>query len=234
MSNSVGAGCDDRRLLSIDEVHFAASPPLPDTSRRLVQQPQQTNRAMSTTTQTPTDRRVQKTRTALRDALLDLMVERGWDGIDVRTLCERANVGRSTFYLHHPNKEALLKAGFADLRTALRRQARSGASSPSDPLAFVGGLIAHIHEQKQVFRALLGRRSGHFVQDRFRELLIDLFEDQRTASRKPNWQDSAASHYLAGALFQLLVWWLDKPRAQTAKDIEALFRVLSQSALKAA
>ena len=45
----------------------------------------------------PVDRRSTRTRTALRDALLGLIAERGWDEIAVQDLCERANIGRSTF-----------------------------------------------------------------------------------------------------------------------------------------
>jgi hypothetical protein len=36
-----------------------------------------------------------------------------------------------------------------------------------------------VHEQRQVFQAMLGRRSGHFVQDRFRELLVELVFEAR-------------------------------------------------------
>ena len=38
------------------------------------------------------DRRVLRT----RGALLELLVERGWDAIDIASICERANIGRST------------------------------------------------------------------------------------------------------------------------------------------
>jgi len=181
----------------------------------------------------PTDRRVARTREALRGALLSLMVERGWDGVDIQSLCERANIGRSTFYLHFPNKEALLKGSFGDLRTALRAGA-SRANAAPDQLAFVGGLIEHVHQQQQVFRALLGRRSGHYVQDRFRELLIDLVEAERPAGTRRSWQAQAVANYLGGALFQLLVWWLGTARPQRPAEIEALFHELSQPVLRRA
>jgi AcrR family transcriptional regulator len=180
------------------------------------------------------DRRVLRTREALRGALLELMVERGWDEVDIQSLCERANIGRSTFYLHYPNKEELLKGSFGDLRFALHAQAqRSGGGAP-DQLAFVGGLIEHVHQQQQVFRAMLGRRSGHFVQDRFRELLVELVTDERPAGAKRSWQTHAVSHCLAGALFQLLTWWLGASRPQRPQDIEALFHALSRPILQAA
>lgn len=180
------------------------------------------------------DRRVLRTREALRNALLELMVERGWDGVDIQSLCERANIGRSTFYLHYPNKEELLKGSFGDLRFALHEQAQRAGERRPDQLAFVGGLIEHVHLQQQVFRAMLGRRSGHFVQDRFRELLVELVTDERPAGARRSWQSHAVANYLAGALFQLLTWWLGASRPQRPQEIEALFHALSRPILQAA
>jgi AcrR family transcriptional regulator len=132
------------------------------TGRPVVHNWTQPGRMCRNTDESPrTDRRVLRTREALRGALLGLMVERGWGAIDIQSLCERANIGRSTFYLHFPNKEELLKGSFGDLRTALRDQAKQRAPESTDQLAFVGGLIEHVHQQQLVFRAMLGRRSGH-------------------------------------------------------------------------
>ena len=59
-----------------------------------------------------------------------------------------------------------------------------------------------------MFRAMLGRRSGHYVQHRFRELLIEMVLASVPAGKSRNWQAQAHSHYLARALFELLAWWL--------------------------
>lgn len=170
----------------------------------------------------PADRRIQRTRDALRVALMQLMAERGWDAIDVQTLCERANIGRSTFYQHFSNKEALLQANFAGLRDALLARTPRSAGTAS-PLAFVPHLLAHLYENRELFRALIGRRSGHFVQDRFRELLIELVADGGTTKPRGDWRAAARSHYLGGALFELLAWWLCSNRPHKPQEIEALF-----------
>lgn len=171
------------------------------------------------------DRRVQRTRLALRDALLALLPERGWDDIDVQALCERANIGRSTFYLHFPNKEALLRGSLADLQAALLPQPPAGAAPVvRGSLAFVRGLLDHVHEQQRVFRALLGRRSGQVVQDRFCEMLVDLVEQDLGVSAASPWSERARAHCVAGALFQLLVWWLGSAQPQSPDEIEDAFR----------
>src|SRR5512147_2130636 len=97
------------------------------------------------------DRRVRRTRGALRDALVSLIIERGWDGFSVQDLCERADVGRSTFYLHFADKEEVIGGAFADLGRELRAQlARSGAG----PLGYSRGLLDHAQEHLRVFRAM--------------------------------------------------------------------------------
>ena len=173
----------------------------------------------ATPTRAP-DRRVRRTREALRVALLDLLVERDWDAIDVQSLCERADVGRSTFYLHYEDRTALLRGAFDDLRAGLL----AGAA-----LDVLPGLLAHVEAQRAVFVALLGRRSGRPVQEHFIAMLVDLFRDTEVASvdpTEPPWAAEARAHALAGALFQTLVWWLGSQPMLPARSVEDWFRRL--------
>ena len=61
------------------------------------------------------DRRIGKTRKALKEALTDLILERGYEAVTVQEVISRADVGRSTFYAHFVDKDALLMAILADL-----------------------------------------------------------------------------------------------------------------------
>ena len=62
-----------------------------------------------------TDRRVQRTRKALRSALLELIKEKGYDSVSVEEITQRANLGRATFYLHYKDKEDLLVDEFNEI-----------------------------------------------------------------------------------------------------------------------
>ncbi|MBE0697970.1 MAG: TetR/AcrR family transcriptional regulator, partial [Anaerolineaceae bacterium] len=61
------------------------------------------------------DRRIVRTQFALRDALHNLILEKGYDTITVEEITQRAGVGRATFYLHFKDKEDLLLEQFSDL-----------------------------------------------------------------------------------------------------------------------
>jgi hypothetical protein len=54
------------------------------------------------------DRRIQKTKKYLADALKQLILEKGYDAVTIQDIIDRANVGRSTFYMHYENKDQLL------------------------------------------------------------------------------------------------------------------------------
>ncbi|HJW11056.1 MAG TPA: TetR/AcrR family transcriptional regulator [Albitalea sp.] len=198
---------------------------LPDTKRVVVQE------MPLTATRTPArdDRRSLRTRGALREALIELITERGWDDIAVQDVCERANVGRSTFYSHYPNKDALLLGGLEDLRVALQHQARA-REAPAGGLRFALGLIEHAQQQRKVFRGLIGRRSGYVVQQRFREMVIRLVADELPPS--PNGLPrQALARWIAGAFVELLGWWVEQRTPVPPAELAAWVNELARPAL---
>ncbi len=179
----------------------------------------------------PADRRVQRTRKALREAMVALILERGWDAVGVQEVCERANVGRSTFYTHFADKEELLVGGLGDLGQALRVQARAAAGASGRPLGFVRGMIEHVGEQHRLFRAVVGKRSGQAVHQRFRELVIELVSGDLAPLAPAGPRREAAIRYVAGAFLELLVWWVDARTPLPAEELEAIFERLSAPVL---
>ncbi len=53
------------------------------------------------------DRRVRRTRRALQEALIQLILEQGYDSVTIEEITDRADLGRTTFYLHFKDKEEL-------------------------------------------------------------------------------------------------------------------------------
>lgn len=177
----------------------------------------------------PVDRRSLRTRSALRNALLDLIVERGWDDIAIQDLCERANIGRSTFYTHYTNKDALLVGGLDDLRGYLRQARREGsAAGERATFGFALGLIEHAHEQRRLFRTLVGRRSGYIVQQRFREMVIKLVGEELPAGHAPGLPRAAAQRWIAGAFVELLGWWIEQRSPLPPPELAAMFESLAR------
>lgn len=60
------------------------------------------------------DKRVERSRQALMDALIELMREQAYNKISVAQICSRSGVARPTFYLHFGSKDDLLR-GFIEV-----------------------------------------------------------------------------------------------------------------------
>ena len=185
------------------------------------------------------DRRSQRTRDALHGALIHLIAERGWDDISVQDVCDHANIGRSTFYSHYTGKDALLVGGLENLQAELRRQSRARSQAPvvkgSDGVAgfgFVLGLIEHAHDQRKIFRGLIGRRSGYVVHQRFREMVMRLVHDELPPLAPGGVPREAAARWLSAALVELLSWWVEQPTPMPTVELEALFIELAQPVLR--
>jgi AcrR family transcriptional regulator len=188
---------------------------------------------MARTRKAATDRRVARTHGALSDALITLILERGWDETSVQDVCDRANVGRSTFYTHFASKEKLLMSGFAALRQGLRAQETNTSAPRAPAFGFARGLVEHVHENQRLFRAVIGKRSGLVVQRRFRQMLIELIEEDLIAASIPATRRKAGAHYIAGALFELLTWWIDSRSSLAPRELELIFHELTAPVLSA-
>jgi AcrR family transcriptional regulator len=106
------------------------------------------------------DRRVRRTRAALRDAFLALVLEKGYEKTTIQDILDRADVGRSTFYVHYRDKEALLMALFDAMRDQLERElADIPASDPVDVTLPAALLYEHAYRNQRVYRALCRRQA---------------------------------------------------------------------------
>jgi AcrR family transcriptional regulator len=65
--------------------------------------------ALQSATQT-TDPRILRSRRMLMDSLAKLLIKKDFEAISVQEIADQATLNRATFYLHYPDKNALLQA----------------------------------------------------------------------------------------------------------------------------
>lgn len=173
------------------------------------------------------DRRVVRSRRLLRDALVSLILERGWDAVTVLAVCDKADVGRSTFYANFVDKEDLLVSGFDELTSSLHAE----RLAVSGTFAFAEHLIEHARENQRLFRAVVGKRSGQTVQRRFREVVVNLVEAEVDGARLKPAQRDVVVRYIAGGFVELLTSWLDRPGTMKPAELAKTFRTLTNGTL---
>nr|WP_205717355.1 TetR/AcrR family transcriptional regulator [Adlercreutzia muris] len=129
------------------------------------------------------DRRITRSKRALRGALIALIEERGLDAITVNDLCERADLNRGTFYNHFHDKENLLTALENEvLAEVALLQARMQSVTLGDMLAFrVAGrpvpvlvdLFEYLRGESDFLRAVLGSGGDVRFGPRLREAVCE-------------------------------------------------------------
>lgn len=172
------------------------------------------------------DRRVVRTRRALQHAFMSLIVEKGYDRTSIQDVCDAANVGRSTFYLHYDSKDELKRAGLEHLRRELveaSAKAQMSGEGAEEPLAFSGAFFNHAYRHVTVYRAMVGSGGGAVALATIRGILIDLV---RADPYLPTAiiSERVAVSIIVGAFMEVLTGWLDQGAETEPAEIDAAFR----------
>ncbi|MGW4410827.1 TetR/AcrR family transcriptional regulator [Nonomuraea sp. NPDC004702] len=168
------------------------------------------------------DRRVRRTRRQVREALVSLILEKGYEAVTVTDIIERADVGRSTFYAHFSGKQEVLLSNLAEL-AFLRRPPGGGA--PGELFAFSLPMFEHVREQERLVRALLGRRGGGPVYARGERVVADLVRaDLLAAGAREQAGLDLLVVCVVGAFMGLMRAWLDGVTAASPAELDAAFR----------
>ena len=179
------------------------------------------------------DRRVQRTRQLLQDALMALILEKGYDKITVQNIIDRANIGRSTFYAHYLDKEDLLESGLEKLRKELGQHlAGEDAVEGSEWLLLPSlALFRHTGEHHHLYKAMIGGKGIDVVVKTINDALIAHAQthlEQIVAERgQPSVPPLVIVTYLVGALMALLAWWLDNDMPYPPEQMDEMFQQLT-------
>jgi AcrR family transcriptional regulator len=180
------------------------------------------------------DRRAARTRDELHQALMSLILEKGYGEVTVAEICDSANVGRSTFYAHFTCKDDLRRHGVDHVRQAILQQRREAVSKNGEshdrPLAFSLTMFEHARDHLDRHKALAGSDGGSVILATIRQTLSDLVDDE-LASRAE--KDSVkiprdlVIHYVVGAFMGVLTWWLDGGAKLPPEEVDVMFRRLA-------
>lgn len=159
-----------------------------------------------------TDRRVRRTLHSLREALVVLSLEKGYQAVTIRDITERADVAYITFFRHFSDKNALLMAMMEDVMMQLEGLAHQ-QSEGAETFAFHVGegtlIFQHVQENAPFMRLVFNsdltmrKRVQRRLMEWTRRHLRHHFDD---GSPVPV---DIASHHVAAGLMALIDWWLD-------------------------
>ena len=193
-----------------------------------------------------TDRRIQRTRQALRKALMELIKEKGYDSLSVEEITQRANLGRATFYLHYKDKEDLLVDEFSEM---LHERARSLAKIPfaawlpdlenQDQIAeerLVPPLLSifqHVANHADIYRILPKNEKADRIFGRIRKISTQAITEfiQTKIENDPTpilfeVPIDLLAAYFSGALISCVNWWLERDLSYSPEEMTRMFQRL--------
>ena len=171
-----------------------------------------------------TDRRVRRTRRALQKALVDLILEKGYDAVTIEEITDRADLGRTTFYLHYKDKEELLMHAidticedFIETHSSLLAQ----IDSPENAIKqlrynlderILYHIFAHARDNADLYKVMLRGEGGARATRRFANVI-----QEETVKRLKNIKGLTIkvpieifAVYFSGTIMEMVTWWLEE------------------------
>jgi AcrR family transcriptional regulator len=175
------------------------------------------------------ERRKQRTRAALQQAAIELILEKGFDAVQIQDITDRADLGRGTFYVHYDSKEDILWQTLHEEYEALNReiiQQYAGEQSPRLEYLIWIRMFEKAAEQRTLYRVMIGSRGSALLTERIQTYLVGLAEAGIREGRflPGNTLDPRfVAEYMIGALVRCASWWLEDPADRTPRQMADTF-----------
>ncbi len=198
-----------------------------------------------------TDLRVRRTQMVLREALIDLIEEKGFDAVTVGDIAERAMVYRATFYRHYQDKYALVTGVFEEAVNQMFREigplpenledllsswseldAKAMQAHIDSQLAAWSAFFEHVTRHARLYRAMLGKRGSSWFAVQMRDYFAEAIRRRvRTLSasgvRATDDPNAAPVEFvivsLAHWLVGMLTWWIEHGMAYSPQQMTIWF-----------
>ena len=184
-----------------------------------------------------TDTRVRRTQRRLRDAIVSLIHEKSYPAIVVNEILERADVGRSAFYAHFPNKDALLASGIEQmLHATAPRTLPPTVGCFGNALRFSFPVFEYIGQCRHAGEAKMGKPGRRTVHQHLRRVLAEHIRDEVTqalqrADGRAAIPADLATEYIVTTFILVLNWWVESGSRLSAREVDDVFLALVVPAL---
>lgn len=176
------------------------------------------------------DRRVIRTKLAIRNALISLIAEKGFEALSVKDLTTKANINRGTFYLHYQDKFDLLDQTLEEVTGDIEGILLKIAwLTPADfknidiPMSIVVKIFEYFNDNAALMQAILETKGNFALQSQLKKTMwSNLFEkNYSTFIRKENLlvPSEYLASYISAAHFGVIQEWLETGRRETPEEM---------------
>ena len=156
--------------------------------------------------------------------MLKLLEAKALEQITVRDIAAEADIGYTTFFRHHPTKEALLDdlaaeeiRRLVDLTVPVMDAKSAGAACRA--------LFAYVEEHRALWSTLLTGGAAGTLREALLRIALGI---AHTRSQPGAWPPTEiATRLLVGGTIEVLAWWLSRPtRRRSTRQAKILTRIV--------
>src|SRR5215472_1537061 len=193
--------------------------------------------------------RVKRTRILLREALIALIEEQGFDSLTVGELTERAMVSRAAFYRNYQDKYDLVEQIFEEAMNMLLEEiGELGQEHPSDVWV---RFFEHIAQYDRLYRALLGKKGSPWFVQKMRARLAELIKERGSGEVGHGpiqsehmariahpvhlvhpFSDTFVPDLVAALFVEAITWWLEQGQPYSPKELATKTALLAAAVFR--
>ncbi|MBS4201338.1 TetR/AcrR family transcriptional regulator [Bacillus sp. FJAT-49732] len=187
------------------------------------------------------DLRVIRTKDAIRNALVELMEEKGFEAITVKDITNKAKINRGTFYAHYQDKFDLMtkcqeeimqgmfnivKPSFPDVIAELGTN-----STPVKPFTFIVSIFEYLDENSGFMKAVLSPKGDLSFQTKLKDFMWKtLFENNPNSLIKQEnllVPGQYLTSYIASAHIGVIQQWLNSGRKESPQEMAQILSTIT-------
>lgn len=187
------------------------------------------------------DLRVIRTRAFIKNALIELIEEKGFEAITVKDITTKANINRGTFYSHYQDKYDLMAKCEEELVKEMENKiiknipkviADLETTTPNTmPFAILVPFFEFLNQNRGLMRALLGPKGDLSFQTTLKVFMRKaLFDNNKNSIFKqedllvpPEYLIS----YIASAHIGVIQEWLNNDREESPQEIARIISTMT-------
>ncbi|WP_226577494.1 TetR/AcrR family transcriptional regulator [Halobacillus litoralis] len=184
--------------------------------------------------ETITDLRVLRTKESIRDALVELMEEKGFEAIKVKDITTRAKINRGTFYSHYQDKYDLMNKCEEEIMKELAglvlknvpniiASPQEDTSSATTPFSVLVSIFKYLDQNRRFMKAVLGPKGDVSFQAKLKKFVWKtIFEsNNHPIIKKENLlvPGEFLVSYVASAHIGVIQQWLNSEREESPEEM---------------
>lgn len=184
------------------------------------------------------DRRVARTRRALQDSLIQLILKQGYDSVTIEDITNQADLGRTTFYLHFKDKEDLFMQAIDTICEDFLEQHENLitlAQTPETDLQklqinldkrIIYHIFAHAQSNADLYKVMLRGEGSAKASQRITNIIKNetIKRMQHIPNLKLKVPVEVFAMTFAGTLTELVTWWLEENQPYTIEEMVVYFQ----------